>query len=542
MGVTEPAQVGTLRFAQGKFSARLTSRWQAAVLAGLLAAAVAAPSIRNGLVADDQWVVANREVLEHPPSVGAVLKEPYWPQSFGGVMWRPAVMSSWAIDYRVSSSPHWFHAVNIVWAALATALITLLACELAGPAVGLIAGLLFAVHPVHVEASANVVGRAELMAATGYALALVCAMRAQQRRSYLVGVVLGAALAIGSKEIAVTLPAAVLLVYLARHEPLRAAWRPAAAATLPILAYFIVHGFVGIRTFYGGGLAVGLEHLNLFQRTWAMVALSVQWWRLFLFPAHLSADYSPGELTVATGLTIWHVVGLLLWIGLATLAWRARRTIPGLAIGLAWIVITIAPVANVVMPTEFLIAERTLYLPSFGVIFALASAAMAIRSPRLRQSLIAIAVVAGAARSIARVPAWHDDETHYQALRRDAPRSYRVLWLEGRDEFAAGRWGSGEQLLRQAIAFAPEIAGPRLDLGRFYYNAGLWEPSARQLRTATELSGGLAPAWTLLPRALLAGGDTAAAVAAAREAMRRFPDDSAIVAMANSVLAAGGDR
>ena len=497
-----PEHVGT--------SARLTTRpWQAALIAGLLATVVAAPSVRNGFVADDQWVVANRQVLEHPPSAGAVLKEPYWPASFGGVMWRPAVITSWALDYRVSSSPHWFHAVNILWAAIATALFALLACELAGPAVGLIVGVLFAVHPVHVEAVANVVGRAELMAAAGYAAALVCAIRAGQGRMYLIGVVLGAALAIGSKEIAVTVPAAVLLVYLAKRSPLRAAWRPVVAATLPILVYFMVHRFVGIRTFYGGGLAVGLEHLNILQRTWAMVPLSLQWWRLFLFPAHLSADYSPGELTVSTGLTVWHVVGLLFWIGLGTLAWKTRRRIPGIAIGLAWVVITISPAANIVMPTEFLIAERTLYLPSFGVLFALASGAMAIRSSRLRVAVVASAVLASATRSIARVPAWHDDETHYQALRREAPHSYRTLWLEGKDEFAAGRWGTGEQFLLQSIALAPNLAGPRYDLARFYMGAKLWQPAIGQLQVAIALDSAFEPAHQALREALQATSDTA---------------------------------
>ena len=502
MGVTAPSHDGT--------SARLTIRpWQAALLAGVLATIVAAPSIRNEFVADDQWVVANRQVLEHPSSLAAVLKEPYWPASFGGVMWRPAVITSWALDYRVSSSPHWFHAVNILWAAIATALFALVACELAGPAVGLIVGVLFAVHPVHVEAVANVVGRAELMAAAAYAAALVCAIRAGKRRVYLIGVVLGAALAIGSKEIAVTLPAAVLLVYVVKRSPLRAAWRPVVAATLPILVYFIVHRFVGIRTFYGGGLAVGLEHLNILQRTWAMVPLSLQWWRLFLFPAHLSADYSPGELTVSTGLTVWHMVGLLFWIGLGTLAWKTRRTVPGIAVGLAWVVITISPAANIVMPSEFLIAERTLYLPSFGVLFALASGALAIRSPQLRKALVAIALVAGAARSIGRVPAWHDDETHYQALKQEAPRSYRTLWLEGKDEFAAGRWGSGERLLLQSIAFAPNLTGPRYDLARFYMSAKLWQPAIGQLQVAIALDSAFAPAHQALREALQATSDTA---------------------------------
>ena len=499
--MTEPAHVGT--------SARLTRRaWQAALLAGVLATIVAAPSIRNDFVADDQWVVANRKVLQKPPSVTAVLEEPYWPASFGGVMWRPAVISSFALDYQVSNSPHWFHTINVFWAAIATALFTLLACDLAGPVVGLITGLLFAVHPLHVEAVANVVGRAELMAAAGYAAALVCAVRAERRPVYLIGVAAGAAFAIASKEIAVTLPAAVVLVYLARRTDLRLAWRPVVAATVPIAAYFIVQGFVGIRTFYAGGLAVGLEHVGFLARSWAMERLSLQWWRLFLFPTHLSADYSPGELTVATGFTVWHLLSLLVWIAVGVLAWRTRRTIPGIAIGLVWMVITISPVANIVFPTEFLIAERTLYLPSFGIVFGLAWAAAAIRSPRLRLAVIAVAVAAGAARTIIRIPAWHDDETHYQALKREAPRSYRTLWLEGKDEFAAGRWGSGEQLLRQAIGFAPFLAGPRYDLAMFYMHAKLWQPAIEQLQVAVAVDSAFEPARAALQQALQAAGDS----------------------------------
>src|SRR5205814_521041 len=280
-------------------------------------------------------------------------------------------------------------------------------------------------------------------------------------------------------------------------------------------------------------------------------------------------DYSPGELTVATGFTVWHLLSLLVWIAVGVLAWRTRRTIPGIAIGLVWMVITISPVANIVFPTEFLIAERTLYLPSFGIVFGLAWAAAAIRSPRdnaegrqiecalryeefgreydvadivfptefliaertlylpsfgivfglawaaaairsprLRLAVIAVAVAAGAARTIIRIPAWHDDETHYQALKREAPRSYRTLWLEGKDEFAAGRWGSGEQLLRQAIAFAPSLAGPRYDLAMFYMHAKLWQPAIEQLQVAVAVDSAFEPARAALQQALQAAGDS----------------------------------
>jgi tetratricopeptide (TPR) repeat protein len=213
---------------------------------------------------------------------------------------------------------------------------------------------------------------------------------------------------------------------------------------------------------------------------------------------------------VSTGLTLLHVLGLLVLIGLGVLAWRTRRTVPGIAIGLAWVAVTISPISNILFPTEFLIAERTLYLASFGAAFALASAAMAIRSSRLRYALVAVAVAAGAIRTIAHIPTWHDDETHYQALRRDAPRSYRTLWLEGKDEFAAGRWGTGERLLVQSIAFAPNLTGPRVELGRFYLEARLWQPAIAQFRTAIALDSTLVPAREGLRQALRGAGDSAA--------------------------------
>jgi hypothetical protein len=481
------------------------------LIAALAAAAVAAPSIRNEFVADDRWVIAERPFLHHPPSIGAVLVEPYWPATFGGSMWRPAVLTSFALDYRISESPHWFHVENVIWAAIATALLTLLACELAGPLTGLITGLLFAVHPVHVEAVANVVGRAELMAAAAYAAALLCALRAEQRPIYLIGVALAAAFGMASKELVVTLPATVVLVYVARRLDWRRAWRPAIAAAVPLVGYFVIYSLVNAhRVFFAGGIAVGLEGLGVVQRTSAMLPISLEWWRLLLLPAHLSADYSPGELMVSTGITAGHVLGALVWAALGVVAWRTRRTVPGIAFGLAWFVITVSPVANIVVPMELLIAERTLYLPSFGIAFALASAAVAAPwSPRVRAAVVGLVVLLGAARSIARIPAWHDDESQYQALKRDAPHSYRTLWLEGKDEFAAGRWGTGEQLLLESIALAPKVAGPRYDLGRFYMSAKLWQPAIRQLQAAIAVDSAFPPARAALQQALQAAGDTA---------------------------------
>jgi len=332
-------------------------------------------------------------------------------------------------------------------------------------------------------------------------------------------------------------------VLLARRSSPRAAAMPVLAAAVPIIAYFILRGVFTTGSFASGGLALGLEHLGVLQRAWAMVPISLQWWRLLLFPAHLSADYSPGELVVSTAFTLAHVLGFALWIAAAWAAWHWRTRVPGLALGLVWLIVTVSPVANVLIPTEVVLAERTLYLPSWGVCFALAAVGMALPwQSRARLALLAAVLVAGAARTLVRVPAWHDDEAQYRALTRDAPRSYRTLWLQGKDEFAAGRWGSGEHLLREAIALAPQVTGPRVDLAKYYGTAGLWKPAVQVLREAMAVDSALVPAWALLPRALLSAGDTTEAVAAAREALRRFPADSDVVRSARVVLGAAPRR
>ncbi len=502
-----------------------------ALLAGLLAAAVALPSLRNGFVEDDLWVVKDRQVLEAPPSAAAVLRAPYWPASFGASLWRPWVLASWAVDYQVSHRPAWFHAVNILWAALAAGLLALLAAHLAGPPAGLIAALLFAVHPVHVEAASSVVGRAELMAATGYALALLCAIRVRESAWWLAGVLLGSALAIGSKEHAATLPVAVVLVLFW----LRRGWRdflaPVLVAAVPIVAYFVLRGAIvgGGGALNAGGLAPGLEGLSLPARAVAMIGVSLEWWRLLFFPAHLSADWSTAQVPVIPGLSPNLALALTLWLAAGIAAWRLKDRVPALWLGLAWFLLAIGPVANVLVPTEVVLAERTLFLPSWGAMLAAACVLALLPRPRLVRGVAAAVVLVFAARAVVRNSAWLDGEHAYSATLHDAPLSYRVLWLRGDDAFAAGRPAAGERLLREAMAAAPGIPGPAEDLAARYSAAGLAPQAVGLLRHAMTLNMARSRPWLMMEDVEVAAHDTAGAARYALLAADQFPKDAYVI-------------
>jgi predicted Zn-dependent protease len=142
--------------------------------------------------------------------------------------------------------------------------------------------------------------------------------------------------------------------------------------------------------------------------------------------------------------------------------------------------------------------------------------------------VVALLVLVGAVRSVSRVSIWHDDDRWFAALQRDAPYSYRTLWMSGQDAFAAQRWGTGERYLRAAIAAAPDLPGPREDLAAFYATGRRWGPAVELLRESLALDSTRTRPWMMLPRALLGAGDTLAAVRVAAAAVNRFPSDGDI--------------
>src|SRR5436190_7618839 len=154
--------------------------WLPAALAAALGLLLYVISIGGTYVYDD-WAVlgADDPRLAHPN-----LWWQYWTQSYnGGVdnLYRPIVSMTYAAQWwlhGVHESTAWaFHLVNVLSYAGVCALVAELARRLNGMKLALLAGLLFAAHPIHVEATAYIVGRAELMCALGAVGALVLMLK-----------------------------------------------------------------------------------------------------------------------------------------------------------------------------------------------------------------------------------------------------------------------------------------------------------------------------------------------------------------------------
>jgi len=318
----------------------------------------------------------------------------------------------------------------------------------------LAAGLIFAVHPVHVEAVAGVIGRAELMAAVGTCLAVYAAVVLDSIAWSAVFLVIG----LLSKENAAVTPALIAWAWVlglarpSRHRALRygVSWIAIAVAYLTV-RWIVLHPYQGFQNvaaqFLGQGpLAIRLTAIGAF----------IDVARLLFVPLHLQADYSPAERgTIMTPLDARFVVGLLcfaVWAGLLVLAWRRGRRVE--AYGLGWIAIAYLPVANLLFPHGVLVAERLLYLPSVGVALAVAAALDGL--PRRAWVItLAMLVGAGAVRSAVRVPVWRNNGALALSMIADAPRSYRswdylgweLLWA-GKNERALDSFRRAGQIYR----------------------------------------------------------------------------------------------
>src|SRR2546428_4873017 len=160
----------------------------------------------NRFAVDDLPIIVLNPLVADPAGMWRAFAAPYWPPDLGGHMYRPLVIASFALDHLIDGTA-WFHAVNLLWHAGVAVAVAAPARRWTDEARALGAGVLFALHPLHVEAVANVVGRAELMAALFTVLAVYASLVRQSVGWSAAAVGLG----LLSKENAAVAPALIAL-------------------------------------------------------------------------------------------------------------------------------------------------------------------------------------------------------------------------------------------------------------------------------------------------------------------------------------------
>jgi protein O-mannosyl-transferase len=572
--------------------------WHAALIVALVGGLAYANAIANSFTLDDDTVIAKNELVRHLSSVWRAFALPYWPMSIPGGQYRPLAIVSFALDWSVSgASPHWMHFVNVLWHVAACVLVWRLLRQLMASGPALAGSLFFALHPVHVEAIANTVGRCEVMAAV-FVLAAVLA----HRRGSWTAVPLYAA-ALASKE------SGVVFLGLAAANDLiltPAASAAGAAATRGMATvrrrWRLYAGYLGVAAAYGVTLAIVFRDRALvdISPTWFRASAVDRWLtearvvpeyiRLMVAPYTLRMEYSPRVIDVAHHLSPLVAVGMavtaVVVLGLAY-AWRRA---PVAAFGIAWFGIAVSPVSNVLFASGIVLAERTLYLPSVGAAllagWAVQEGLRWLETRRARSGstspLRALATAGAvlllatfAVRTWTRTAIWHDDKhllvdamltesesyrTHLWAAEilgkhgdlAGAQREYamaRTLYPEdphvyeaaamiadGQDQFALA-----DRLYDSANAIVPGLAVVHLRQARLRFRAGDYAAAIRSARLAYLASPDSVAALNVLTGAAQHIGDFASAEWAFRRGLADHPGNANLHQQYSWMLAAKGD-
>lgn len=480
----------------------------------LVAVGAYANSVGNGFAYDDAHIIETNPAVT-APTVEATLLSRYWPDAREGTgLYRPVTVGWFAVQWSAfDGRPMGFHVVNVVLHAGVCLLLAALLARLVSPPAALAGALLFAVHPVHVEAVANVVGQAELIAAI--AVLLACLLYGSgghwggaKRGARLAGVTLLYLIGIGAKESAAALPALLFALEVARASPEATRRRLTREAPLYFslaasLATYLVLRTAVLGTMAGEVPAPWLRELSSGERVLTAISIWPEYLRLLLFPLDLAADYSPGIIATRTGVDGAVALGALVMVGLAAVAWAARRGSPLVALGIGWFALAILPVSNLLVPAGVILAERTLYLPSVGLAIALAGVAQACAAdplPRTRRAAIAVALVAGTlltVRTVSRNPTWLDSYTVLNTLALEHPESWLALRSRAFGLARVGEVEDARSSYEAAVALAPAHYGLLVEAAEFYGMRGEYARAEQLLDQAAAVSPGLPEAYLL---------------------------------------------
>ncbi|MFC1660843.1 tetratricopeptide repeat protein [Gemmatimonadota bacterium] len=561
-------------------------------------------SLGNGFAYDDNGVIPLNPVVTSGTLMEAATSS-YWPNPQEGAgLYRPFTSFSFALEWRAfGDDPLGFHGLNVAFHALVSLLLLFFLLEIGAPLAGALGGAaLFAIHPLHTEVVANVVGRGELYAAFFFLLACILYLRGRGWAGWLRGgrlLALGALylLSLGSKEVGVTLPGALVLLEWFRpcmeggegvrgKAPLSFWARLQEETATFLLLAVVLLGFLGTRIVVLGE-ALGdvpapvLADMGPIHRILTALSLWPQYARLLLAPMDLVADYSPGVLFPAMGVDPSVVLGFLLGLGAAILTLRFSRTLPLLSLGVLWFALTVLPVSHFFFSAGVLLAERTLYLPSVGLSLAVAGLApLVLRArPRLRNALLAGAAAVGVGfmvKTVLRNPAWMSTWVVLETLNQEHPESFRAFRARAIGLDHVGEKEAAGEAFLTAATLAPNHHGILVEAGDFFGRKGDWAKGEELLRRAVEvapdqhnayraLTGqllrqergreahgvalrGLARAgpdadlWALVSESYILKGDLPAAIRARHAAIGQDPDAPHQWARLGELLAALGDE
>lgn len=428
---------------------------------------------------------------------------------------------SFALNYRVGGlNVTGYHVVNLLIHISAACLLTVLGRlalriltlrqqpdaegKLRVELLPLLAALLFVAHPIQTQAVTYVVQRLASLATLFYLLSLVlylkgriAGLRSDRQGSpgspgarsplpWYAGAVMAGAAAMATKEIAFTLPFAVIFCEFCLFE-----MSPGRRKTLLLSVGGAMALMVGMLLASPYPLEQLLSDVDQTLRLqtnlprshylFTQCAVIVTYLRLLIVPVGQNLDYDyPVHTSLLQGRVLCSALLLLFLLGTALYLLRKGRVegeeAPGperrlVSFGILWLFLTLS-VESSIIPIEDVIFEHRMYLPAAGAFLAAAGVAgmLARRRPRAIILCACLAVLLLTGATWRRNLTWGDGVNLWQDVVSKSPGKARPYLNLGVELEARGRYPDAIAAFGKALALSPDYRQAYGNLGAAYNN------------------------------------------------------------------------
>jgi tetratricopeptide (TPR) repeat protein len=476
-------------------------KWLPIVCITIWGAAIYSNILRVPFVFDDLVYIQNNPILKNPLNLADIIG--FAPSRWIGFF-------TFGLNYYFGQENTFgYHLVNLVihigsaiscyWLVLLTFRTPRLRDQASSDfksTMALLAGLIFVSHPVQTEAVTYIWQRVESLAAFFYLLSLASYVKSRleedrNRKSskvnpliYYVASCVLAYMSAMTKEIAVTLPATIILYEILFFGNIATRFRRVMLKATPFLCLLIIVPVLAQKS-----PTVTENLLYESPPTWSYMLTQTRviaaYLRLLVWPVEQNLDYDfplsqsllePEVLLSVSLIMLIVILGLLLY-----------KTSPLVTFGTVWFFLTLSPTSSIIALPD-LIFEHRLYLPLVGFVFVMTGIIAALRKHWRPLSMVMIIVLLlFSAGTYYRNSIWQNDLTLWQDTVRKSPLKARPRVNLAISYVNVGEYDQALDELSHAVALKPDYAAAHENMGVAYFRKGAYQQAIAAFKKAIDL-------------------------------------------------------
>ncbi len=379
-----------------------------------------------------------------------------------GGRYRPLSQAVFAIQYEFfGQNPFIGHLTNVILYTLTCVALFYFLVFLFPPGPGkkyysslpFIATLIYAVHPLHAEAVANIKSLDEILAMF-FSLLTILFMIISIDKNKKINLIWGSLtffLALLAKENAITFLAVIPLAIYYKTQSLKNCGRSLIPIGIATVLYFIVrmaalepHQQIAhvdnflTNPFYGAGFM---------ERIATVIDIALRYLGLLFFPYPLTTDYYPSMVPVTNFANPLVWLSLMIFAGLAVLAVKQLKQKSVIAFSILYFFMTYSVVSNLFLNLGTPMNDRFLFMPSVGFALLIAWLLLEYIPSRVKwqyikkaSGILLLLIISGyAIQTVIRNADWNDNYTLFEHDSKISSKSARCNVVTGKAIYDAAQ-------------------------------------------------------------------------------------------------------